>query len=388
MSTEQARYRWPRGIGGRNPALILVVAMAAIVGASCADSPLELAPAEALAQVQADGHTWRAGASPTWHGYHAPAVTHEYDGSVVTVCTEWADDYLFTRDGGRYAGIDFFSFDLGWSVADGGWQRASVRNEAGTRRGCVAVEADEDDSIELTVKGMARDGSRRPTSTHHTVSWYGSLAVTAGSEEPEEPAPPADPLEGTTVLYFTDYVVGTDHIRGGLQALADAGLIGLVVASSRSNMMDRLLDQPDVVVHFNQDAEPSSAQWGPLVNWVQDGNRLILADWQRNATILGALEATGGSGAWNGDALVISDDRLAEGVQQPMPLLNPGWGGYSFGIGAAGDGVSACTFNNGSSCMVLGNEGRTVALGFLADVVTEGDAHNLIENLLRVVTDS
>jgi hypothetical protein len=400
MSTEQDRFRWSQGSGMRTPALILMVAVAATSTLSCADSPLDVMDGEALveAQLQAEAklqaeanHTWRAGASPTWHGYHAPDVTAMLGETSVALCAAWGDDFLFARDNGRYADTDFFSFDLSWQTGGSSWSSASVRNAPGSQEGCVEVDAAEGDLVEFTVKGMAKFGTGRLTSTHHTVAKHDHVVVSAGSGTTDDlddggPATPADPLEGATVLYFTDYVNGTDQILPGLQALAAENVIELTVADSRSDLIARLDDNPDVVVHFNQDDELQNAAWTPLVEWVEAGNRLILADWQMNTTILGALEATGGNGS-NGGGLVFSDDRLTDGVQQPMLLSDDLWYNYALPLAPLGDGVSVCAFDNGngSSCMVLGNDGRTAAIGFLADVVQHSDAHALIRNLLRVL---
>jgi hypothetical protein len=400
MSTEQARLRWPRGIAVRFPALILMFALAAIVTTSCADSPLDLRHADALAeaQLQAEAelqaeanHTWRAGASPTWHGYHAPDVTASLGAASVALCAEWSDDSLFSRDDGKYAETDFFSFDLSWRVGGAnGWTSASVRNEAGSRAGCVGIDAAEDDLVEYTVKGMAKFGTGRLTSTHHTVAKHDEAAWSDGSD-PVDPVDPSDPLQGATVLYYVDYVPEgeTDQIRAGLEALAAEDIIQLTVVSSRPDLMVGLASNPDVVVHFNQHYEHSNGAWTQLVDWVAAGNRLILADWQQNATMLAALEAAPANGG-NGGGLLFDDDRLTDGVQQPMPLSSDSWGVYALPLAPAGGGVSVCAFavENGSSCMVLGNEGRTAAVGFLADVVTASDGRNLIRNLLRVVLDS
>jgi hypothetical protein len=214
------------------------------------------------------------------------------------------------------------------------------------------------------------------------------VSASSGTDDVDDGGPdtPADPLVGATVLYFTDYVLGTDHILGGLLALAAENIIELTVAGSRWGLMEGLADNPDVVVHFNQDDELLSAAWTPLVDWVEAGNRLVLADHQRNATMLAALEAAGANGG-NGGGLTFNDERLTEGVQQPMLLSAESWGIYALPLAPTGDAVSVCAFDNGngSSCMVLGNEGRTAAVGFLADVVQQSDAHALIRNLLRVL---
>jgi hypothetical protein len=395
MSTEQARFRWCRGSGMRTPALILMVAVAATTTLSCADSPLDIAHGEALveAQLQAEAnHTWRAGASPTWHGYHAPVVTASLGETSVALCAAWGDDFLFTRDGGKYAGTDFFSFNLSWQTGDSGWSSASVRNAPASREGCVDVDAAEGDLVEFTVKGMAKFGTGRLTSTHHTVANHDEVVVSAGpgTDDLDDggTAPPANPLEGAKVLYYTDLVAETDHILGGLQALAAENIIELTVAALRSDLVAGLDDDPDVVVHFNQNTHLSDAAWAPLVDWVEAGNRLVLADWERNATMLAALETVAVSGG-DGGGLVF-DERLTEGVQQPMSLWSDSWGIYTLPLAPTGAGVSVCAFDNGngSSCMVLGNGGRTAAIGFLADVVQQNDAHALIRNLLRVVLGS
>jgi hypothetical protein len=320
-------------------------------------------------------------------------VTVSLGESSVALCAAWGEDFLFTRDGGKYAATDFFSFDLSWQTEGASWSSASVRNAPGSQEGCVLVDAAEGDLVEFTVKGMARSGTGRLSSTHHTVARHGELVVPASSDpgDPGDggPGTPADPLEGARILYYTDYVLGTDQILGGLQALAAEGLLQLTVAASRSDLMARLADNPDVVVHFNQDDFHSNGAWTQLVEWVEAGNRLVLADHERNATILAALEAAGAS-TGNGGGLVFNDERLTEGVQQPMPLSADSWINYALPLAPTGDGVSVCEFENapGSSCLVLGNEGRTAAVGFLADVMTASDGHNLIRNLLRVVLGS
>jgi hypothetical protein len=395
MRTEHARPRWRWGSGVHNPALILLVAAAATVTMSCVDSPLEVVQAEALAeaQLQADNHTWRAGASPTWHGYHAPAVTASQEEASAALCVSWADDFLFTRDDGKYAATDFFSFELSWRAESAAtWTSASVRNEAGSRGACVALGAEAGEVVEYTVKGMARSGTGRMSSTHHTVAKHDQAAWGEGSDPGDgDPGDPSDPLQGATVLYYVDHVPDgeTDQIRAGLEALAAEDIIQLTVASSRPDLMAGLASNPDVVVHFNQNDEHSNGAWTELVNWVAAGNRLVLADWQRNATILSALEAAPANGG-NGGGLVFSDDRLTEGVQQPMPLSSDSWWDYAWPLAPTGNGVSVCAFENGngSSCMVLGNGGRTAAVGFPADVMSASDGRNLIRNLLRVVLDS
>jgi uncharacterized protein YjdB len=191
---------------------------------------------------------------------------------------------------------------------------------------------------------------------------------------------------GSSVLYFTDYTAGTDRILTGLEELAEEGIIDLTIAQkgNRDDLLARMSDNPDIVVYFNQNTSLRTIDRDSLVAWVQSGKRLIYSDWTRNAVVFAAMEAAPGQRV-NESSLTFLDDRLAEGVQQPMPLMNPGWGIYSTGLIPIGDAVSVCSFPSGESCLVYGNQGRTVTVGFLNDTVTEEDGRNFGRNLLRIV---
>ncbi len=65
-----------------------------------------------------------------------------------------------------------------------------------------------------------------------------------------------------------------------------------------------------------------------------------------------------------------------------MSLVNPGWNTFSTGLVPTGDAVSVCDFPSGESCLVYGNQGHTVTIGFLNDTVQADDGRNFIRNLL------
>jgi uncharacterized protein YjdB len=189
---------------------------------------------------------------------------------------------------------------------------------------------------------------------------------------------------GKNVLYFSDYAVGHDAVLTGLLDLAQAGWINLAVATSRDDLLGQMGSEPDILIYFNQNTWLRSADEAALVEWVEAGKRLIFSDWTRNHTVFSAME-TGRGSRTNETSMTFSDTRLIDGVQQPMPLSNPGWGIYSTGLNPIGAAVSVCTFPSGESCLVYGNGGRTITVGFLNDTVTEQDGRNFTRNLLRIV---
>jgi hypothetical protein len=433
----------------------------------CTDgSPIS--PLDALNSV-ADGHVSQAGNGSAWHGYLAPEVTFDATASPFELCAEWADDFLFSRADGAYAGTEFFSFDFYRREASENTfvKFGSSRNEAGTRRGCYTVGNLPDGEYEFQVVGMARHGKGRTTTTHHTQAWSAvveigdteevvytvsidptratiiegdtydfsatvrdaggnvvagatvdwssddeDVATVDGSGNSRGVAPgiarisasygdvradatltveartPEVIIWGATVVYFTDFSLGTDQVLAGLRELAEEGVIELTVETTRAGLRARLADDPDVLVYFNQNWWLEAADVTSLVNWIQAGNKMIYSDWTRNSTVLAALETASGSGH-NQSSLTFSDLRVAEGVQQPMPIVNPGtgWNIFSTGLAPVGGAVSVCTFPSGESCLVYGNQGRTVTVGFLNDTVTPTDGRNFTRNLLRLVVE-
>jgi hypothetical protein len=270
----------------------------------------------------------------------------------------------------------------------GGTQQftATVYDQHGELLADQSVDWSSSDETVATVDGdglatAIAAGTTTITATAGAVNGSAALAVT-------EPTP-EDIIWGADVLYFTDFVVGADRVRGGLETLRDEGIITLTVATSRDDALARMdTGGHEVLVYFNQNTGLRSQDVTGLVGWINAGHKTIYSDWTWNTTVLAALETRQGASA-NQQPLTLLDDRLAVGVQNPMPLANTGWGVWSTGLAPAPgtDAVSVCAFPNGDSCLVYGNAGRTATVGFLNDTVTETDGRNFTRNLLRIVVE-
>lgn len=197
-------------------------------------------------------------------------------------------------------------------------------------------------------------------------------------------------LEGARVLYFSDSARDTNGMIRGAHALEADGIIELDYTTSNTTALSWLRSDTeyDLIVYFIHSGGWSATNETELVNYVRDGGRLIYHDWRRSSTnpLLAEMEASYASGS-NEQPITILDPDLADGLPSPVPLSNPGWGTWATGFNALGGAVSVCRFPSGQSCMVLGNEGRTIAVGFLSDTPSTTNGEILIENLMRFVTD-
>lgn len=247
----------------------------------------------------------------------------------------------------------------------------------------VAWSSSDDDVATVDADGLATGhaaGSTTITAAIGAVSGTATLTVQAQT--------PEDIIEDAAVLYFSDFALGTDQVLAGLQELAGEEVIDLTVATTRDEALAAMAGDHDVLVYFNQNTQMRPEDVAGVVAWVEAGKRTIYSDWTWNTTVLVALQSQRGTSS-NQQPLTFLDDRLAVGVQNPMPLTNPGWGVWATGLAPAGgtDAVSVCSFPTGDSCLVYGNEGRTATVGFLNDTVTATDGRNFIRNLLRIVVE-
>ncbi|CAN5699727.1 hypothetical protein BH23GEM6_BH23GEM6_18630 [soil metagenome] len=154
-------------------ALIFTALALLALSSGCRDNPAGLLSDGAqLLEIQ---QTKKGSA---WHGYGAPEVEYDAEVSPLELCARWSDNRLFTHQSARFASTDFFSFEFYQQDDDNEWARiGSSRNEDGTRRGCLIVGSLEEGSHSFRVVAMARHGTGRATTTHHTVEWTGAIQI-------------------------------------------------------------------------------------------------------------------------------------------------------------------------------------------------------------------
>lgn len=192
------------------------------------------------------------------------------------------------------------------------------------------------------------------------------------------------PLSGRRALYYVD--LGGDDIVGAALDTASA-LHGLtVVRPGYADFLDELDAGSDLVVYLTQDGDPSLDHTEALVDWVQAGGYLVFTNWNVDndnaAAVLAAMES-GFDGTENYASFVVTDAALLTDLSSSeLALTNTGWGVYSVGLTLSGEAEALATFDDGEvPAMVSGNGGRTVALGFLSDVVPAVDGEVLFLNL-------
>jgi hypothetical protein len=155
---------------------LALLPVAALAMAACAEMPT--AP---QAPLHADGaafllssHVWQSGNGSAFHGYTAPSLDAQVDGSDVLLCAGWTDSSF---DGGS---TDFYSFDfLLWDDAAEAWNELdSARGDEVGENACLQLLDLEDGTYLFGANGMARVGTGQETTTHHTEN--AEVEVTIG----------------------------------------------------------------------------------------------------------------------------------------------------------------------------------------------------------------
>jgi hypothetical protein len=180
----------------------------------------------------------------------------------------------------------------------------------------------------------------------------------------------ARPAQAASILYFADLNIGTDRMA---EALATFGGTHVVTtAASLGDFTTQLSGGGfDLAIFFQQNSSGAGydAAFTAIDTFVAGGGRAIAADWVREAA---HVDGFGGSftGGTNQTSVTVTDPSLILGIVNPVTLVNPGWGVFSTGL-LPGTASCSATFGNAECAILLGNGGRTIFNGFLADT---GDA--------------
>lgn len=179
-----------------------------------------------------------------------------------------------------------------------------------------------------------------------------------------------------TVLLFIDALQGTDFVTPALTALGHT----VTTATSWADFNTKLsTSPPQLAIALNQNST-LGADLPTMTTYISGGGHVIFADWTETATFGTLFNATY-TGNDNQSPMNFTNPALSAGITNPQPLSNPGWGTFAMGLTAGVGGTSACTFPS-DSCVVVGNSGRTIILGFLSDTPQAGDGVQLWENII------
>jgi len=194
---------------------------------------------------------------------------------------------------------------------------------------------------------------------------------------------PATAMAGT-ILYYSDFSVGTDRMA---QALANPLIAGshsvTTVGSSAAFQTAINTGNYDLGIFFaqNQTSSTYASAINALGNHVAGGGLAIYADWSRNDGLSAQFGATFGAST-NQTQMNISDAQIGSGLVNPVDLFNPGWGVFSTGLDLTS--YVAATFGNGEGAIVVGNSGRSIVNGFLNDTfVTAAEGQQLYINEIQ-----
>ena len=196
-------------------------------------------------------------------------------------------------------------------------------------------------------------------------------------------APPSD--VDFDVLYYYDLYLDSSYSTSLVNGVEADGHVVTETTSAATFDTELASGAYDVAIVLVQDGAVA-IDTTAFETFIADGGRAVFVDWTRTASIATVFDAsyTGVTGESSADL----SGSMTTGITDPMTLTNPGWGTFSFGLTAETGGTSSCTFGNGDSCLVFGNEDRTAILGFLADTLPQADAEQFWINLMAVIEAS
>ena len=187
-----------------------------------------------------------------------------------------------------------------------------------------------------------------------------------------------------TALYYCDSNSGTNLAPAALEALGFA----ITYADDWDDFNTKLEDGNfDLVILLNH-GDTLEANDDLIAAYINGGGRVVFTSYNIYDQLVidvAALFWAEYTGDINENDLTITDPRLAAGLPDPIQLINPHWSIYSTCM-STDSGVSLASFANDTDAVILGNDGRTAILGFLADTLDEEYGQQFFENLFGLVT--
>jgi hypothetical protein len=176
----------------------------------------------------------------------------------------------------------------------------------------------------------------------------------------------APTVQAQRILYFSDLSLGTDAMEEALFQLSSTYTV-FTTGDATTFTTALALGNFDLAIFFQQNLEGYDTAYQAIASYVAGGGKAIGADWTRTQSHA-AVFGTSFTGNINETQVTVTEPAFASGLTNPVALFNPGWGVFSTGLSG---GVSAATFDNGESAIVIGNSGRTIFNGFLNDTFAD-----------------
>ncbi len=189
---------------------------------------------------------------------------------------------------------------------------------------------------------------------------------------------PSLPAE-TSILYWTDQVIGDDAMAAALDGLAtSAQFDSITTATSDAAFAQKIgSGDYDLGILFIQGSSTNYASIDALAQFAAAGGWAMYADWTAAADLAIANQRAAQfgfqyTGNFNQDTLTVIDPSLnsPNEIGGPIDLQSPGWFEYSFGLSVEpGEGDLLAEFGNGEAAVVRTFPGgRVMGIGLLNDV--------------------
>ena len=164
-------------------------------------------------------------------------------------------------------------------------------------------------------------------------------------------------VRAADVLYYSDYVVGTDLMREALGELPETDRV-VVSSTARAFENQLIFSKYDLVILVLQDEPKSPSDYPQFRRYVEKGGRVIFSDANKNGDFARLMGITYTRTA-NQSALYIYDKELSVGIDQnPIMLRNTGYHVWSVGVKEAGR--SAALFSNTDGAIVMPDSSKIV----------------------------
>lgn len=184
---------------------------------------------------------------------------------------------------------------------------------------------------------------------------------------------------GESAVVYIDFLLGTNYVTPALTALG----YDITVATDWNDFDSKLAAGTfDLAVGLGQ-GNGYQGNTSVLASYIAGGGHAVAVDYEQRSALATAFDASY-TGTINQNTATFLPP-VSVGLTNPMTLQSPGWSVFSTSLAPAQGGVSYCTFEDASSCLVVGNEGRTALLGFVSDTPPEADGQKLFENIFSLI---
>ncbi|MFP4380136.1 MAG: S8 family serine peptidase [Candidatus Sumerlaeia bacterium] len=185
--------------------------------------------------------------------------------------------------------------------------------------------------------------------------------------------------DGFYALYLVDGLKGPDSTMMALE--------------NRGYAVDRITDWDDfpglfgvndydLVVVLYHGGWQFDIDLTTLQNYVAGGGKFLMYSWDVFPEHYAFMQCEY-SGFWNLDNVTLTEAALADRIGAEQPVSNPGWGVFNHGLlGNNLETDALASWPNGDDAIVVGNDGKTIMLGFCMDSLSADAGLGFFENLL------